>query len=369
MRLGKMLLRTDILSCQDSGRKDIFMPKTTKSGLLERLDRGETVFCAEGYVFELERRGYVKAGAYVPEVVLDHPEVVSQLHREFLRAGTDVVEALTYYGHREKLKAIGRENDLELLNRQALRLAKQAARGTGALVAGNICNTWAYDASNPVASGKLVRDQYTEQVGWAKTAGVDFIIAETIEYLGEALVAVEVVKSFGLPVVLNFGAADDKTKDGYDWMEACRTVKQHGADVVGFNCMRGPATLLPLLRQLRDAIPGPIAALPVPYRTNLKHPAFQFLQNEDSSSAYTLGLDKFLCTRQEMAEFAIEAQRLGVGFIGICCGAGPHHVRAMTEALGRTVPSSRYSPDLSEHAQFGSAEFVKPSERRFASRH
>ena len=63
-------------------------------GLLERLARGP-VLCAEGYLFELERRGYLQAGAYVPEVVLDHPEVVAQLHREFLRAGSDVVEAFT----------------------------------------------------------------------------------------------------------------------------------------------------------------------------------------------------------------------------------------------------------------------------------
>lgn len=344
------------------------MPRTVKTGLLDRLERGEIVFCAEGYVFELERRGYVKAGAYVPEVVLDHPDVVTQLHKEFLRAGTDVIEALTYYAHREKLKAVGRENDLEHLNRQALTLAKQAARGTHALVAGNICNTWAYDVNDKPGSSEAVKRQYTEQVGWAKAAGVDFIIAETIEYLGEALIAVEVVKSFGLPVVLNFGAAADTSKDGYDWIEAAKAAKAQGADVVGFNCMRGPATMLPLLERLRQAVPGPLAALPVPYRTSPAHPAFQFLQNEDSSSAYTLGLDRFLCTRQEMADFARAAREIGVNFIGICCGAGPHHIRAMTEALGRDVPASRYSPDLSEHAQYGSSRFVKPSERRFAAR-
>ena len=65
-----------------------------KPGLLERLEIG-TVLCAEGYVFELERRGYIQAGPYVPEVVLDAPEAVKQLHREFLRAGSDVMLALT----------------------------------------------------------------------------------------------------------------------------------------------------------------------------------------------------------------------------------------------------------------------------------
>src|SRR5690348_17650246 len=90
------------------------------------LERGP-VICAEGYLFECERRGYLQAGAFVPEVVLEHPEVVSQLHREFVHAGSDVVEAFTYYAHREKLRVIGREDDLEELNRRALELAREVA--------------------------------------------------------------------------------------------------------------------------------------------------------------------------------------------------------------------------------------------------
>src|SRR5215472_631598 len=68
------------------------------------------VICAEGYLFELERRGYLQAGAFVPEVVLDHPEAVLQLHRDFVHAGSDVVEALTYHAHREKLRIVGKEH-------------------------------------------------------------------------------------------------------------------------------------------------------------------------------------------------------------------------------------------------------------------
>src|SRR5215469_2121307 len=111
--------------------------------LLGRLKDG-AVICAEGYLFEFERRGYLQAGAFVPEVVLEHPELVTQLHREFVHAGSDVVEAFTYYGHREKLRLIGREHDLEPINRQALQIAKQVAQESGALLAGNICNTTAY---------------------------------------------------------------------------------------------------------------------------------------------------------------------------------------------------------------------------------
>src|SRR5216117_3760127 len=84
--------------------------------LLERLNKGP-VICAEGYLFELERRGYLQAGAFVPEVLLEHPEAVESLHREFAHAGSDVTEALTYYVHREKLRVIGRERDLEKMNR------------------------------------------------------------------------------------------------------------------------------------------------------------------------------------------------------------------------------------------------------------
>ena len=80
------------------------MSAIVKLGLLDRLAAGPLI-CAEGYLFELERRGYLQAGAYVPEAVLDFPEQVENLHRDFLRAGSDVIEAFTYYAHREKLLA------------------------------------------------------------------------------------------------------------------------------------------------------------------------------------------------------------------------------------------------------------------------
>src|SRR6266540_4793134 len=109
----------------------------TSPGLVERLEEGP-VICAEGYLFELERRGYLQAGSFIPEVVLEHPELVTQLHREFVHAGSDVVEAFTYYAHREKLRLLGKEQLLEEMNRQALSLAKNVARENGALLAGDL---------------------------------------------------------------------------------------------------------------------------------------------------------------------------------------------------------------------------------------
>src|SRR5207245_11668087 len=101
-------------------------------GILARLQQ-VGVLGAEGYVFELERRGYIKAGPYVPEGVLDSPDALKELHREFLRAGAEVMVALTYYAHRDTLKTVGREGDLERLNRQAGRLAREAASDGRAL--------------------------------------------------------------------------------------------------------------------------------------------------------------------------------------------------------------------------------------------
>src|ERR1044072_6414661 len=142
--------------------------QTRGGGLLERLDNGPVIW-AEGYLFELERRGYLQAGGFVPEVVLDHPEKVSELHREFVHAGSDVVEAFTYYAHREKLRLIGKEHLLEAMNRQALATAEMVAREHGALFAGNVCNTNVFTGEE--ASKQTARAMFEEQVGWAVEAG------------------------------------------------------------------------------------------------------------------------------------------------------------------------------------------------------
>src|ERR1700754_1656116 len=98
----------------------------------------ETEHAARGL---LDRLGYLQAGAFVPEIVLEFPELVTQMHREFVHAGSDVVEAFTYYGHREKLRIIGKEHLLEPLNRTALALARAVARESDTLAAGDLCNT------------------------------------------------------------------------------------------------------------------------------------------------------------------------------------------------------------------------------------
>ena len=320
--------------------------------LLERLDMG-IVLGAEGYIFELERRGYVQAGAYVPEVVIEHPGAVEELHREFLRAGAEVMVALTYYAHRAKLRTIGREDELEDMNRQAIRLAREVADEGNALVAGNINNTWVYDPANHDETAELVRQTYEEQVRWAADEGVDFMIAETLDYLNEGLIALDVIKEYDLPAMITFGSTHEQLLDDYSYAEACRILDARGADIVGLNCSRGPHTMLPIIGEIRDAVSCYVAAQPVAYRTTNPQPTFQSLTDVDGDRAFPIALDPFQTTRFEMADFAVQAEKLGVNFIGTCCGAAPHHVRAMAEALGRTVPASRYTADMAMHPMLG----------------
>jgi betaine-homocysteine S-methyltransferase len=338
------------------------MARPSQRTLQQRLAEG-VVLGAEGYVFELERRGYVKAGPFVPEVILDEPDALRQLHREFLRAGSDVMVALTYYAHRDKLAAVGRADDLEAMNRQAVRIANEIAAEGGALVAGNICNTWAYDPKAPEASGAVVRAQYEQQLGWAVEEGVDFVIAETNDYLGEALIGLQVCQELGLPAMVTFASVQPSTTyDGYDYVEACRILADHGATIVGLNCSRGPRTMLPLLERIRAAVDVAVAAQPVPYRTSPVAPAFESLASADGLHAFPIALEPFQCTRFEMADFAVRARDIGVDYVGICCGAGPHHVRAMAEALGRATPASRYSPAIDLHPVLGAPRVVGQEE-------
>jgi betaine-homocysteine S-methyltransferase len=344
---------------------------TRGPGLLERLDQG-AVICAEGYLFEFERRGYLQAGAFVPEVVLDHPELVRGLHREFVRAGSDVVEAFTYYAHREKLRILGKEELLEPMNRQALALARAVADESGALFAGDICNTNVFAPDNE--SRSAVRAMFEEQVGWAVEAGVDFVIGETFSWGEEALIALDVIEEAGVPAVITLAIHQEpETRDGWTPEDACKRLEDAGTAVVGLNCIRGPRTMLPLLERIRNTVRGHVAALPVPYRTTEEQPSFQSLRDPDcdylpGDRPFPTALDPFTCNRYELAEFGKDAYALGIRYLGVCCGAGPHHIRSLAEALGREPAASRYTADMSKHAFLGSHPSLKAQNRAYADK-
>ena len=334
--------------------------------LIARLNEGPVLF-AEGYLFAMERRGYLSAGAFVPEVVLEHPEVVSQLHREFIRAGSDIVQAFTYYGHREKLRIIGKEDLLEPLQKNALQIAKDAReefKELDLLVCGDVANTNIYDP-NDKKSHSQCQKMYEEPVAWAKEAGVDFIVAETINWTEEMKIALKAIKDEGLIAVTNFSIKKgDKTREGHTPGDACKIMEDLGADVVGLNCYRGPKMTMKLLPEIRKKVSCHVAALPVPYRTTEEEPGF--LNQTDhgcdcipGGNAFPVALDNLYCNRFEMAEFAKDCEKQKINLIGICCGAEPHHVREMSVALGRKPIAYKYYPNMSKHFLHGTDKSLK----------
>ena len=124
-----------------------------KKNILERLKEGP-VLGDGGYLLELEKRGWVRAGPFTPEVVLTHPEALCELHTEFREAGSEVLQALTFYASRDKLATVGLENQLEDLNRAAVRIAREVA-GDRCLVAGNLSLTWMYEPGSASAADRV----------------------------------------------------------------------------------------------------------------------------------------------------------------------------------------------------------------------
>src|SRR6201981_1299930 len=143
-----------------------------KRGVLERLYDGRVI--GEGvYLLELEKRGWVRAGPFTPEVALTYPNALRELHVEFREAGAEVLQALTFYASRDKLATVGLEDRGEEINRSAGRLAKEVA-GEGGLWGGNFSLTWMYEPDSPTSADR-VRETFDEQLRVQMDEGVDFI--------------------------------------------------------------------------------------------------------------------------------------------------------------------------------------------------
>jgi len=304
-----------------------------KKSILDRLQEGP-VLGDGGYLLELEKRGWVRAGPFTPEVVLTRPDALRELHVEFREAGAEVLQALTFYASRDKLATVGLENKLADLNRAAVRIAREVA-GDKCLVAGNLSLTWMYEPGSPSAADR-VRKTFDEQLEVQVGEGVDFIIGETFSFLGEALLAVERARKTGLPVMVTICFENkDETAEGKSAAESAKALRDAGADIVGMNCLRPPQHLLGCMEEMRRAVDGFLACQPVAYRTPKEKPDFTSLPE------FPLALDPLQLTRQDMANYALRAREIGINYIGACCGTVAMHIREMARVLGKLEEDKR----------------------------
>ncbi|XP_074657588.1 betaine--homocysteine S-methyltransferase 1-like isoform X2 [Tubulanus polymorphus] len=277
------------------------------------------------YVMTLEKRGYVTAGYWTPEVVLEEPDAVRNLHREFVRAGADVVQAFSFFGSDSSLKFDGVE-----LNRKACELAHEEAQPHGLQVCGGISPTKSYKQN---AGEDVVKSEFRKQCDVYIENNVDFLLGEFFGNVIEAEWAVEVMKSYSLPVACTMRTGPKGDFTGVDPGQCAVRLAKKGADIVGVNCQFDYHTSLETIELMKQALDE--AGL----KPHLMTQPLGLLAPEvrDTVLGYTLlpeamlALDPRVLTRWECRDYARKAYDLGVRYIGGCCQFESHHIREIAE--------------------------------------
>jgi homocysteine S-methyltransferase len=255
---------------------------------------------------------------------LQKPDVVAQVHREYLEAGARLIETNTFGANRVKLEKFGLEHQARAINTQGARIAFQVAHAQGAFVAGSIGPL--LTAPGASLEPQRLLESYREQIEGLLEGGVDVLFLETFSNLSDMLIALEVARSFeGPPIIASLSLSDDgHTADGIRINEAFARLRSAGADVVGLNCHTGPVGTERLLEELSVQPGDLVSAYP-----NAGRP--QFYE----------GRYIYHPTPQYFADYLPKLVAQGARLIGGCCGTTPDTIRAMARALpGQTaVPS------------------------------
>ena len=302
-------------------------------GILERLAEGP-VLGDGGYLLELEKRGYVQAGPFTPEVVIEHPDALAQLHREFLRAGAEVLQTMTFYASDDKLATVGWPARSTRSTATAVKVAREVASEGDALVAGNLSLTWAYCPSD-AASADHVRELFDRQLRIRLDAGPpDFWIGETFSYLGEALLFVERAKATGLPVMVTMSfeqpvarSYEGDTPGGLR-PKAQRRRRGHRRRELPERSGAAAAD------RARDAFGRRRVRRRAAGRRTGRAPSTPTSPRRRASRT---GSTRCSCRARRWAEYARAAKEGGIDYIGSCCGSIQAHVRAMGKAIGKTA--------------------------------
>lgn len=327
-------------------------PPGAKKGILERLDAGELVIGDGGFVVALEKRGYVKAGPWTPEAVAEYPEAVRQLHREFLRAGSNVMQTFTFYASDDKLEIRGNVQRFtgEQINEAACDLARGVANEGDALVAGGVSQTPSYVNSK---SEEAVKAIFKKQINVFVKKNVDFLIAEYFEHVEEAEWAVQILKTTGKPVAATLCIGPEGDLNGVSPGECAVRLVKAGAKIVGINCHFDPETCVKTVKLMKEGVEK--AGLKAHYMSQplALHTPDCNLKGFIDLPEFPFALEPRTLTRWEIQRYAREAYNAGIRYIGGCCGFEPYHIRAVAEEL---APERGFMPAASEkHGEWGSA--------------
>jgi len=308
---------------------------------IQELLKNGTVLGDGGYLIELERRGHVDSGSgreqvgtgkgsgqFTPEIAIENPAALRELHGEFLKSGSQVLQALTFFATREKLNRAGYGAQTEAINAAAVRLAKDVAADK-ALVAGSVSRTQLIEREGAAALDKA-RDHIAEQIRLLKDAGADFLILETFFHLSEMQAALRCAAQSNLPAIatMSFRPLVTQCTDGFTPAECARAMAEQGAIAVGANCEQEPRRMLPLLRAMRDAVDVPIAAQPAAFRTTDECHSFTRLP------AFPDDLETIQVSRAEFVEFGKTAKSEGLNYVGGCCGCNAAYIRSLAVGIG-----------------------------------
>uniref|UniRef100_A0A667FMW8 Betaine--homocysteine S-methyltransferase 2 n=1 Tax=Lynx canadensis TaxID=61383 RepID=A0A667FMW8_LYNCA len=315
-----------------------------KKGILERLENGEVVVGDGSFLLTLEKRGYVKAGLWTPEAVVEYPNAVRQLHMEFLRAGSNVMQTFTFSANEDNM-----ESKWEDVNAAACDLAREVAGKGDALVAGGICQTSAYTHHKDEAR---VKQLFQRQLDVFARKNVDFLIAEYFEHAEEAMWAVEVLKALGKPVAATMCIGPDGDMHGVSPGECAVKLVKAGAAIVGVNCRFGPSTSLKTMKLMKAGLQAAGSKAHLMVQSLGFHTPDCGKGGFVDLPEYPFGLEPRVATRWDIQKYAREAYKLGVRYIGGCCGFEPYHIRAIAEEL---APERGFLPPASEkHGSWGS---------------
>ena len=265
----------------------------------------------------LQKAG-MPVGVCPEQWILENSEVLIDLQKRYVEAGTDILFAPTFTASRIKLKENGLEDHLEEMNRKLVALSKEAAKGTNALVAGDLTMTGEqlYPLGDLMFEDLV--DVYKEQAKIIAEAGADLFVVETMMSLQECRAAVLAIREVcDLPVMVSLTYNEDgRTLYGTDPVTAVVVMQSLGADAVGMNCSTGPEAMLEPIAKMAE-----YAAIPLLAKPNAGMPELI-----DGQTVFNV----------EPEEFAEEAKQHiyeGAEIIGGCCGTTPEHIRALKEAV------------------------------------